>query len=176
MTTPETPKNTPATVPSASPSDELVKNFRATLDTRWSEFDAATMKEAQAQADANILGAFANVKERRDMDKDFLKAKKTFDEAKSMLADVQDDAELKKDQKILAKVEESLKGITTYLADLKPEEMRKAHVFILAHTRGDLADFKAKITGRVEDAKEAEKAYAEERAMPRPSLAAAATA
>ena len=47
-TTPETPNSNPTLSPK-SPSDTLLKNFRATLDQRWTEFDAATMKEANSK-------------------------------------------------------------------------------------------------------------------------------
>lgn len=48
--TPEKLSSSPAPTPTTKPSDTLVKNFCATLDTRWQEFDAATMQEAQSRA------------------------------------------------------------------------------------------------------------------------------
>lgn len=38
------------------PSDILLKNFQATLEKRWAEFDSATMKEAQFQVKKHPLG------------------------------------------------------------------------------------------------------------------------
>ena len=53
MSTPETLKSSPASSPT-SPSDTLLKNFRATLDQRWSEFDTATMAESKIKAKAKL--------------------------------------------------------------------------------------------------------------------------
>ena len=41
MTTPEIQKNSPSSAPSASPSDELLKNYKATIQNKWEKFDGA---------------------------------------------------------------------------------------------------------------------------------------
>ena len=55
MSNPEIIKNSPASS-TKSPSNTLLKNFQATLEKRWAEFDIATMKEAQSQVNKHPLG------------------------------------------------------------------------------------------------------------------------
>jgi hypothetical protein len=169
------PRENPLGTPAKTPSNTLLKNFRATLEARWNEFDTATMKEANEQASTHPLWFMANVAERRNQDGEFQRAKKTFSEAQSMLATVSNDTELKANAQILAKVEETLKWLTDYLASIKPEEKSKAHNIILAKTTADLAGFKAELTGKVEDKKSADEATAAEQAIPRKAVVAAAT-
>ncbi len=171
MTTPEVLRTNPSVSPASAPSDTLLRNFRATLDTRWGEFDQATMKEAESQA--WFFGAFVNVGEKRNEDADFRKAKLAFDEAKAMLATVSNDSELKASAAVLGKVEETLRSLTGYLASIKPEEKAKSHNIILAKTTADLASFKAEITGKATDRREAEVAVAAEKSIPRPAVTAA---
>ncbi len=165
--TPEIQKKTPAWSPSKLTWDNLLKNFRATLEARWSEFDKATMEEAESQT-VMWLGARAG----RDAHPDFIKAKEAFDAAKTMLTKVNNDSELKENTEILAQVESTLKSLTDHLKALKPDEKWKKMNIILARTTADLASFKADITGKAEDKKEAEVASAAEKAIPRAAVAA----
>jgi hypothetical protein len=173
--------------PTSSPSDTLLKNFRATLETRWAEFDKATLQEAEKEKGSHPLGWLLDLgvamgmsddlKTRRDNDPKFLAAKATFDETKAILASITSDEELKKNAAVLAKVESTLQSITKYLAeDVKPEERNKSHNIILAKTKADLADFRAKLTGKPEDAREAVIASEAERSIPRPAIVAAGAA
>lgn len=108
----------------------------------------------------------------RDSDESFIKAKSAFDQAKSMLANVKTDSELKASSDVLRKVEETLKSLTSYLASIKPEEKAKSHNIILAKTTADLANFKAEITGKEVDRTEANRAAEAERSIPRNVIAA----
>lgn len=141
----ELPSNapTPTNIPTG---DKLLKDFKATLEVRWSEFDKATLEEARGSSYF------------RNKDSDFIKAKATFDTAKAMLEPIQNDAQLKSDTKVLPTVEAALKSITDYLKEVKPEEKGKKINIILANTTADLSKFKADITGKLEDQKSAEDA------------------
>ncbi len=44
-----TSHETPHSAPASAPSDKLLRDFRARLDQRWQEFDAATMQEADSR-------------------------------------------------------------------------------------------------------------------------------
>lgn len=171
MTAPlENPRWNSSVLP-ASPPDTLLRNFRATLDTRWGEFDRATMKEAEWRT---IMGIGARIW--RDSDEKFLQTKSAFDNAKSMLATVKNDTELKASADVLRKVEETIQSLTRYLASIKPEEKSKSHNIILAKTTADLASFRAELTGKDADKREAEVAVAAEKAIPRAALVAWAAA
>lgn len=146
-----------------------MKNFRATLEQRWNEFDIATMQEAKSKAP---FGA----KYFRDNDSDFMNAKNAFDQAKAMLSGINNDSELKLNTQVLVTVESTLKALTDHLKLMKPEEKNKAINIILAKTTADLSQFKADITGKEEDKKQAEVAIAAEKAIPRAALVATTTA
>lgn len=169
MTTPEIQKNTPTS--SNSPSDTLLRNFRATLDQRWEEFNKATLDEAISQNPFGSLWA----EKLRNQNGDYISAKVTFDRAKSILTWIKTDVELKESNDILAEVEIALSSLTKYLrVEVKPEERNKAHNIILAKTTADLSQFRADITGKASDKKEAETAIAAEKAIPRAVVATAA--
>lgn len=91
-----------------------------------------------------------------------------------MLINVKNDEELKSNQEILIEVENTLKSLTGHLAELKPDEKSKKMNIILAKTTSDLASFKASITGKEADKKEADVAVAAEKAIPRIAVATTA--
>lgn len=177
--TPEIQKNNVPEV-SKSLSDTLLKNFRATLDMRWSEFDKATMAESKIQADKKLwifsMAVSDNtLQEERNKDPEFIKAKNAFDAAKSMLESIQNDTDLRANTQVLTTVESTLKSITDHLKALKPEEKGKTINIILAKTTADLSQFRADITGKASDKQEAETAIAAEKAIPRAVVVAATT-
>lgn len=160
-----TPRENPSSIPATKPSDKLLKNFRATLEVRWSEFDRAIDQEFWMKA--VFKGA----------DPDYIKAKSTFDKAQSMLSTKNTDTELSSDPQIIAEVNTAIEALTVYLRDkVKPEERNKTHNIILAKTTADLATFKASITGKEDDKKAADIAVASEKAIPRAVVATAAVA
>ncbi len=160
MATPETQKNSPANAPAKqSDGDMVLKNFRATLETRWEQFDQAAIVEA---------GQFSSM---RLSHPNYIKAKEAFDNAKKMLSSIENDADLKSKREVLTTVESTIQSLTEHLKKLKPEEQKEAINVILANTASDLADFKAKITDNLADKKAAEVAKA---AVPVVALASAA--
>jgi hypothetical protein len=134
------------------------------------------MKEAESKVAEHPLGFMTNTQGARDKDPDFIKAKTAFDEAKVMLWTIKNDTELKANIQVLSTVEKTLKAITDHLKEIKPEEKNKAVNIILAKTTADLSQFKADITGKEEDKKQAEVAIAAEKAIPRATVVAASTA
>lgn len=164
----QNPRENPQLSSSPRASDDLLRNFRATLETRWNEFDRATLQEAISQ---NPLGNIW-AESLRNSDPDFINAKATFDEAKNMLQEIPDDAALRTNPQVLLKVENALKKLTEYLASVKPEEKAKSHNIILAKTKADLAEFKAKITEKPEDKKEAINAIKDEQSIVQSSVTA----
>jgi hypothetical protein len=161
MTLTENPQNTPTWTPTNNPSEDILRNFRATLEVRWAEFDRATMDEAQEQAKRNPFGVLASesdIRDKRNENEDFIKAKAAFDNAKTMLASIKDDEELKSNNIVLSTVESTLKSLTDHLKAVKPEEKWKKINIILENTTADLSKFKADITGKPEDQKSAEDA------------------
>lgn len=171
MANPEIQRDTLSWTPAKAP-DNLLKNFRATLEQRWNEFDRATLQEAIQQNPFGKIWA----QSLRDADANFINAKNAFDQAKAMLATIHNDAELKANTQVLVTVESTLKALTDHLKEIKPEEKNKAINIILAKTTADLSRFKADITGNEEDKKQAEVAIAAEKAIPRAVLAATTTA
>jgi hypothetical protein len=72
------------------------------------------------------------------------------------LSNIKSDTQLKNNPEVLSTVENTLKDITDYLRAVKPEEKTKAMNVILSRTSADLTEFKAEITGNIEDKKSAE--------------------
>lgn len=160
MSNPETPKNNPASSPASKPTDTLLRSFRATLDTRWKEFDIATMKEAREQANDSIFEGLATeeiLKSKRDTDTDFINAKATFDQAKAILEKITNDIELKSALNIPGVLGNTIQSLGDYLAKA---DKQKEYNGVLSSTFADLTDLKAKVTDTAEDKKNAEVAKA----------------
>lgn len=141
MTTPETLKWSPSSTPSNKPSDALLKNFRATLEQRWKEFNKATLEEA------------FGIKSVRDSDADFQKAKATFDEAMAALWAIDTDEKLKQILEAPGRLSSTINTLKDYLASA---DKQKAYNTVLTHTLADLTGLKAQMTERPEDKKAAE--------------------
>ncbi len=157
MANPEIQNNNLSGVPTNKPSDTLLKNFRATLDQRWKEFDWATLQEAQQQVNNSPLGWFTDAKTERNKDPDFIKAKATFDEAMSVLGTIDTDAKLKQILETPGQLSSVINNLKDYLAKA---DKQKSYNTVLSHTLADLTGLKAQMTERAEDKKEAELAQA----------------
>jgi len=53
-THPEYLNNSPASAARTTPGDSLLRDFRATLEARWRQFDAATLESAQLKAPPGV--------------------------------------------------------------------------------------------------------------------------
>lgn len=137
MTTRTSPRenpNIPVPTPQKKPSDTLLKNFRATLEHRWSQFDTATLKEAYGVQDV------------RDQVPSFQQAKAAFDDAKAKLDTLTDDDALKW---ALPELESALKQLTDYLTNIQEEEKTKEYNQILADIAADFEALKKSVdTGK----------------------------
>ena len=149
----EIQKSTPSWAPAKAPEDTLLKNFRATLEKRWNEFDRATMQEAIKQ---NPLGQIW-VQSLRDSDSDFINAKSTFDEAMQALNSIDTDAKLKQILETPGRLSSTINTLKDYLAKA---DKQKSYNAVLSHTLADLTGLKAQITEKPEDKKAAELAQA----------------
>ena len=156
MSNPEVQRNAPNWSPT-KPSDALLKSFRVTLTQRWTEFDQATLQEAQNQVDNHILWGLTDARSQRDKDANFIKAKATFDEAMSSLATLDSDAKLKQALENPGRLGATINSLKDYLAKA---DAQKSYNAVLSHTLADLTWLKAQMTERAEDKKEAEAAKA----------------
>ncbi len=152
----ENPNNNPATTPK-SPSDARLKSLKTTLEERWKEFDAATMKEAQVQVAAHPLWGFTDAITERNKDADYKKAKATFDEAMSALSAIKDDTALKNGLESPGRLASVMNTLKDYLANA---DKQKWYNTVLSHTFADLTTLKAQMTEKAEDKKDAEVARA----------------
>lgn len=148
-----TSHETPHSAPASAPSDKLLRDFRARLDQRWQEFDAATMQEADSR---NVMWLWGDTRTLRDADPDFQKAKAAFDDAKSALASVKSDVELKQLLKIPGKLSSAIDQLNEYFRKLNAPEKAKDYNRVLAGTLADLTSLKAQVSNSVEDKKAAE--------------------
>jgi len=149
----EIQKSAPSWAPAKAPEDTLLKNFRATLEKRWNEFDRATMQEAIKQ---NPLGQIW-AQSLRDSDSDFINAKSTFDEAMQALNSIDTDAKLKQILETPGRLSSTINTLKDYLAKA---DKQKSYNTVLSHTLADLTGLKAQITEKPEDKKAAELAQA----------------
>lgn len=154
--TPETASNNPATAPK-SPSDTRLKSLRTTLEQRWKEFDAATIKEAQTQVSAHPLWGFTDAISARNKDADYKKAKATFDEAMSALSAIKDDTALKNGLESPGRLASVMNTLKDYLANA---DKQKWYNTVLSNTFADLTTLRAQMTEKAEDKKDAEAARA----------------
>ena len=156
-TNPETLNNNPSGAPASKPSDTILKSFRSMLEQRWSEFDKATLQEAQQQVDDHPLGGFTDAKKERDKNADFIKAKDTFDKAIIALNSITTDEQLKQILATPGNLASSINDLKDYLAKA---DAKKKYNTVLSRTFADLTDLKAKVTENPEDKKAAELAQA----------------
>ena len=169
MSNPEIPKNAPASTP-RSPSDTLLKNFKVTLETRWKQFDIATMKEANSQT----IGGFG-AQAGRDNHPDFIKAKAAFDQARTSLNAVKDDAGLKQILNSPGNLLSAIQTLEAHFALATAPEKAKEYNHVLASTLADLTSLRSQVTETAEDKKAAEVAAVAVKAMPAVAVAAIAT-
>lgn len=169
MANPEIPKNAPASTP-RSPSDTLLKNFKVTLETRWKQFDIATMKEANSQT----IGGFG-AQAGRDNHPDFIKAKAAFDQARTSLNAVKDDAGLKQILNSPGNLLSAIQTLEAHFALATAPEKAKEYNHVLASTLADLTSLRSQVTETAEDKKAAEVAAVAVKAMPAVAVAAIAT-
>lgn len=143
----EIQKSAPSWAPAKAPEDTLLKNFRATLEKRWNEFDRATMQEAIKQ---NPLGQIW-AQSLRDSDPDFI------NEAMQALNSIDTDAKLKQILETPGRLSSTINTLKDYLAKA---DKQKSYNTVLSHTLADLTGLKAQITKKPEDKKAAELAQA----------------
>lgn len=141
---PEIQKTSPASAPIKA-LDDTLKNFRATLEKRWKEFDEATLEEAYG------------IESVRNDNKKYKDAKSQYDKAIKTLKTVNNDAELKQSTPILEEITSTIDFLGEYLATANKE---KKYTQVLMNMRANLADFKAQITEKAEDKKNADEAKA----------------
>jgi hypothetical protein len=166
MSTPETLKSTTSESLATKPSDTLLKNFKEKLEVRWSEFDAATMKEAQSQVANHPLWGLTNAKKERDKDANFIKAKAAFDQARTALNAVTDDAGLKQILNSPGNLLSAIQTLEAHFAVVTAPEKAKEYNHVLANTLADLTSLKSQVTDTAEDKKAAEVAAATVKTMP----------
>lgn len=174
MSNPDIIKNAP-TSPGKSPSDSLLKNFQATLEKRWTEFDIATMKEAQFQVSKHPLGWFTDAQTERAKDANFIKAKAAFDQARSSLSAISDDTGLKQILNSPGNLLSAIQTLEAHFAAATAPEKAKEYNHVLANTLADLTSLKSQVTDTAEDKKSAEVAAIAVKAMPAVAVAAVAT-
>ena len=174
MSNPDIIKNAP-TSPGKSPSDSLLKNFQATLEKRWTEFDIATMKEAQFQVSKHPLGWFTDAQTERAKDANFIKAKAAFDQARSSLSAISDDTGLKQILNSPGNLLSAIQTLEAHFAAATAPEKAKEYNHVLANTLADLTSLKSQVTDTAEDKKSAEVAAIAVKAMPAVAIAAVAT-
>ncbi len=135
MSTPENLSSSPA----PTPSTQYLERFRATLEKRWKEFDSAVAADAWV---------FANM--RFDIEK-YQSAKAAFDEGRSLLVSIQNDAELKIAMKWPGRFSSILKTLENYSSQLSQAEKEKWYNRVLAGTLADLTTLKSQVIQVVED-------------------------
>ncbi len=173
MSTSEIPKNAPASTPK-SPSDTLLKNFQSTLEKRWTEFDSATMKEAQFQVSKHPLGWFTDAQTERAKDANFIKAKAAFDQARSSLSAISDDTGLKQILNSPGNLLSAIETLEAHFALATAPEKAKEYNHVLANTLADLTSLRSQVTETAEDKKAAEVAAIAVKTMPAVAVAAVA--
>ena len=151
-TTPEMLSVSPWATPDNKSSDTILKGFRTTLEQRWQEFDEATMKEAHNHPLA-WLASEDTLTAKRNENADFKKAKATFDEARTTLGSLENDAALKNAIKWSGKLSITIQTLTTYL---DKADKAKEHNTVLSQTLADLTSLKAQMTENTEDQRVAE--------------------
>lgn len=151
-TTPEMLSSAPWATPDNRGSGTILKGFRTTLEQRWKEFDEATMQEAHNHPLA-WLASEDTLTAKRNENADFKKAKAAFDEARTTLGSLEDDAALKNAIKWPGKLSITIQTLTTYL---DKADKAKEHNTVLLKTLADLTSLKAQMTENTEDQRVAE--------------------
>jgi hypothetical protein len=128
----ENPKNIPSPTVAWSPSDTLLKNFRATIEAKWKKFDDAVPDIGKSISD------------------DYKNAKREYERSMTLLTGIKNDDELKNNAMMSSQLDKTLDVLNAHLQKLTKSEREEKYNEALKDMRDSLADLKWDITGKKE--------------------------